>query len=174
MSVTNKSTFPQLGDEEISGEVERISLKKRKKSKGFEGEVKEGSVNVEASMCMMPLKDIPGPSFSFSSGFPHKTRILDPVFTMDRAFETIPNEDGGAETNVKVECTLEEIAAATNLRIDDAAFALNECGLLMRRLLSGEDEGQKQVVVVTRRLVEKVAKERNIKRMYMDLNCVMP
>lgn len=71
-----------------------------------------------------------------------------------------------------------DIAAATNLRIDDAAFALNECGLLMRRLSSADDEDddedQKQVVVITRRLVEKVAKERKVKRIYMDLNCVIP
>jgi histone acetyltransferase HTATIP/histone acetyltransferase MYST1 len=59
------------------------------------------------------------------------------------------------------------------LRIDDAAFALNECGLLMRRLSSCDDEVPKQVVVITRRLVEKVAKERNVKRLYMDMNCVI-
>ena len=106
----------------------------------------------------------------------YNLRLPDPIFTTGRHFETIPNDDGGADTNVKVECTLADIAEATNLRIDDAAFALNECGLLMRRLSScaDEDEDQRQVVVITRRLVEKVAKERNVKRIYMDLNCVIP
>jgi len=69
---------------------------------------------------------------------------------------------------------LEDIAKSTNLRIDDAAFALNECGLLMRRLsLSTEDEERVDVVVITRRLVEQVAKERNVKRMYLDLSSVI-
>ena len=77
-------------------------------------------------------------------------------------------------TNIKVECTLEDIAKSTNLRIDDAAFALNECGLLMRRLsLSTEDEERVDVVVIIRRLVEQVAKERNVKRMYLDLSSVI-
>lgn len=69
---------------------------------------------------------------------------------------------------------MEDIAKSTNLRIDDAAFALNECGLLMRRLsLSTEDEERVDVVVITRRLVEQVAKERNVKRMYLDLSSVI-
>jgi len=72
---------------------------------------------------------------------------------------------------------LEDIARATNLRVDDAAFALSECGLLMRRLSSStveDEEEHREVVVITRSLVEKVAKERNVKRMYMDLTCVIP
>jgi histone acetyltransferase MYST1 len=69
---------------------------------------------------------------------------------------------------------LEDIAKSTNLRIDDAAFALNECALLMRRLsLSTEDEERVDVVVITRRLVEQVAKERNVKRMYLDSSSVI-
>jgi hypothetical protein len=64
VSVTNEKAFLKLGDDEISGEVDRISLKKRKKSKGFDGEVNEVSVNAEASLCMMPLKDIQRSFFS--------------------------------------------------------------------------------------------------------------
>ena len=85
-------------------------------------------------------------------------------------FETTQREDGGADTHVRVDCTLADIAHATNLRIEDAAFALNECGLLMRRKAGvSEDE---EVIVITRSLVEKVAKERKVKIMYMDLSCV--
>lgn len=62
VSITNDNEFPLVG-EEISGKVERISLKKRKKSKGFDGELSEGSVSAEASLCMMPLKDITGVFF---------------------------------------------------------------------------------------------------------------
>lgn len=68
-----------------------------------------------------------------------------------------------------MDCTLADIARATNLRIEDAAFALNECGLLMRRK-AGVPEGD--VIVITRSLVEQVAKERKVKIMYMDLSCV--
>jgi histone acetyltransferase HTATIP/histone acetyltransferase MYST1 len=92
------------------------------------------------------------------------------VFTTERVFETTPREDGGADTHVQVKCTLADIARATNLRPDDAAFALNECGMLMRRL---SDESEQDTVVITRSLVEKVAKERNVKIMYLDLSCVM-
>ena len=79
--------------------------------------------------------------------------------------ETIHRKDGGAETHIVVKCTLGDIAKSTNLRIDDCAFALNECGLLMRRL-SGISEND--VIVVTRDLVEQVAQERNVKIMFLE------
>ncbi len=65
VSILNENAFPRQSGEKISGEVERISFKKRKKSKGFEGELNETNVNAEATLCMMPLKDIQGWS-SFS------------------------------------------------------------------------------------------------------------
>ena len=103
-------------------------------------------------------------------------------------------DDGGAETHVEVRCTLAEIARATNLRIDDAAFALSECGLLARRIANrartrsgtagggGEESdagdmtpvGEHDTVVITRALVEAVARERRVKIMYLDLSCVIP
>ena len=94
---------------------------------------------------------------------------VDPIFTTERVFETTHREDGGADTHVRVDCTLADIARATNLRIEDAAFALNECGLLMRRKAGISDD---DVIVITRSLVEQVAKERKVKIMYMDLSCV--
>jgi hypothetical protein len=60
VSMWNENSFPRHLGEKISGEVERISFKKRKKSKGFEGELNEANVNAEATLCMMPLKDIQG------------------------------------------------------------------------------------------------------------------
>jgi histone acetyltransferase MYST1 len=95
--------------------------------------------------------------------------IIDSIFTTERVFETTHREDGGADTHVRVDCTLTDIARATNLRIEDAAFALNECGLLMRRKACISDD---EVIVITRSLVEQVAKERKVKIMYMDLSCV--
>lgn len=82
------------------------------------------------------------------------------MFTTQRVFDLESTPDGGAVAHVSVRCTLGDIARATNLRVEDAAFALNECGLLMQRLAE-VDVGSS--VVVTRSLVEKVAKERNVK-----------
>ena len=86
---------------------------------------------------------------------------IEPMFTSERVFETEMNEDGAAVTHVSVRCTLTHIAKATNLRVEDAAFALNEVGMLAQRL--GEVDGE-ETVVITRRLVEKVAAERNVKK----------
>jgi len=143
--------------------------RKRKRIKGFEGEV-ESEASIEAGMCMMPLKSIQGASSSsMSFGVILIYYSIDPIFTTERVFETTHREDGGADTHVRVDCTLAEIARVTNLRIEDAAFALNECGLLMRRKADVSDN---DVIVITRSLVEQVAKERKVKIMYMDLSCV--
>ncbi|KAF9556339.1 acyl-CoA N-acyltransferase [Agrocybe pediades] len=199
-SIKNENEFPEFGpDSYISGEVERsLDSKKKKKTKGFDGEVLE--TNIEQTLGHMPMKN-----------------IHEPVFTTKRSFITKPRPDGGAETHVKVECTLADIARATNIRPDDAAFALNECGLLMRRMstastrsasiagstthqdggtgtgngtgagagsnLSNWDgtEGsestelmrESDTVVITREMVERVAAERGVKIMYLDLSCVL-
>lgn len=82
------------------------------------------------------------------------------MFTTHRVYETEHREDGGATTHVSVRCSLTDIAKATNLRVEDAAFALNECGLLMEQL---GDVAEGGVIVISRTLVEKVAAERNVK-----------
>ncbi|KAG2139660.1 acyl-CoA N-acyltransferase [Suillus clintonianus] len=90
---------------------------------------------------------------------------LDDTIAAMRTVLTTTNPDGSATSHVVVRSTLAEIASATNLRIEDAAFALNECGLLGSTL-----EG---VVGITREMVEAVAKERNVKRMCLDPAHVM-
>ncbi|KIL62189.1 hypothetical protein M378DRAFT_187391 [Amanita muscaria Koide BX008] len=104
----------------------------------------------------------------------------DPQFTSLRTFTTTPQADGSAVTHVSVRCTLSDIAHATNLRIEDAAFALNECGLLVKKIKAKERnidvvEGTgiagvsaNDTVVLTREMVEQVAKERNVKKPCMD------
>jgi hypothetical protein len=91
----------------------------------------------------------------------------DPLFTSLRSFVTTINPDGSATTHVVVKCTLSDIARATNLRMEDATFAMNECGML--RLRGKEKEEDEGAIMMTREMVEKVAKERNVKRMYLDL-----
>lgn len=99
-----------------------------------------------------------------------------------RVLQTTANADGSATTHLVVQCTLQELSTATGLRADDAAFALEECGLLRRRLkkkverktedgLSERDE--EEYIVVTRELVEAVATERRVKKMCMDLQHVL-
>jgi hypothetical protein len=68
-----------------------------------------------------------------------------------------------------VNCALADLAHATNLRVDDAAFALNECGLLESK---GSVDG-KEVVCITREMVDKVGKERKVKIMLIDLAHVL-
>jgi hypothetical protein len=87
-----------------------------------------------------------------------------------RTIETTANKDGSATSHVVVRCTLADLARATNLRVEDAAFALNECGLLVNK---GADPDGKEVMAVTKEMVEKIGEERKVKRMYVDLTHVL-
>ncbi|KAF9261948.1 acyl-CoA N-acyltransferase [Marasmius fiardii PR-910] len=49
-----------------------------------------------------------------------------------RNYVTTANPDGSASTHLQIQCSLSDISRATNLRIEDAAFALNEMGMLKR------------------------------------------
>jgi hypothetical protein len=51
------------------------------------------------------------------------------------------------------------------MRIDDTAFALNECGLLMQRLGEVDHDGQ---ILITRQSVDKVAKEIKLKKPFLS------
>ncbi|KAF8878430.1 acyl-CoA N-acyltransferase [Infundibulicybe gibba] len=147
--VTTFGTFPDLL-QPLEGDVvitESLAPKKRKKAKGWDG---EGDTDMSLGMAPLSTMD-------------------DPLFTTQRMLQTTHREDGGAETHVLVKCTLGDIARATNLRVEDAAFALNECGLLD----AGVGKGEGEALVLTRKMVEKVAEERNVKRTCMDLSRVL-
>jgi hypothetical protein len=88
---------------------------------------------------------------------------------LDRTYETVPAQDGSAAVHTVVRCTLADLARATNLRVEDAAFALNECGLLVRR----EGEGDTMTIAISREMVEAVARERNVKRLCIDFTKVL-
>ena len=126
-------------------------------------------------------------------------RRADPIFSSYRTLETSANADGSATTHAIVRCTLADIAQATGLRVEDAAFALNECGLLVRATPIDDEARDKDrdrdrdtdetytsrhtpadttidgdhCVVISRRMVEAVARERGVKRMCMDLAHVL-
>ncbi|KAJ7363754.1 acyl-CoA N-acyltransferase [Mycena albidolilacea] len=117
----------------------------------------------------------------------------DEDFREFRAFEMTANENGSATVDVVIRCTLRDIANATNLRVEDAAFALNEIGLLALRLSSEDtDEVRKTIqaeldagansapadnsnkfVFISRAMVERVADDRNVKPPCMDVQYVL-
>jgi len=91
------------------------------------------------------------------------------MVSMHRIFETTQREDGAAEIHVSVHCTLADIARATNLRVEDATFAMNECGLLMRRFTQDDEE----TIIITRESVEKAAKELNVRSPWLRKDCIL-
>ncbi|KAJ3838819.1 acyl-CoA N-acyltransferase [Lentinula raphanica] len=115
---------------------ESSASRRRKRNKGWQGEASEEEI----------VEDI------------------DEKLASLRTFVTTRNTDGSASVHLKIQCTLADIADATNLRVDDAAFALNEMGMLKRwGKLSDEDSDEQLMVVLTREMVEKVVKERGVK-----------
>ncbi|PIL30752.1 hypothetical protein GSI_06920 [Ganoderma sinense ZZ0214-1] len=137
-----------------------MSKKRRKSTKGWDGE------------------DLSAAAVALRTAQANDTN--DPMWTALRTVETRANADGSATTHVVVRCTLADVARACNLRVEDAAFALNECGLLVRRLppataptpnakqnsVDGEgDVGE--TLAITREMVEAVARERDVKRMWI-------
>lgn len=86
---------------------------------------------------------------------------------------TSQNVDGSATTHIVVKCTLADLSRATNLRAEDAAFAMNECGLLRMRGKNGREDDATDLIVVTREMVEQVAKERGVKKACLILPHVL-
>jgi hypothetical protein len=116
--------------------------------KGWDGET------VDPSLAMAPLSSTD-----------------DPLFTSLRMIETTSNPDGSATSHVIVKCTLLDIARATNLRVEDTAFALSECGLLTRvKTAEGTDD---EIITISREMVETVASEWGVKKMMMELAHVL-
>lgn len=72
-----------------------------------------------------------------------------------------------------MKCTLTDLASATNLRIEDAVFAMNECGLLRMRGKNGREADAPDVIVVTREMIEQVARERGVKKACLILPHVL-
>lgn len=77
--------------------------------------------------------------------------------------------------------TLEEVGQATNLRLDDVAFALVQSGLAVwRRRVplegNGEEEEEEEEVeelVIRFELVEEVAKKVRVRKAYLELQHVL-
>ena len=97
--------------------------------------------------------------------------LPDALFERMRWMHTSANPDGSATTHVFARCTLEDISNATGLRIDDIAFALNECGLL-QHVRSIDSDETSEVIVISRELVEKVAQDFRVKKMNMEVQYI--
>ena len=108
------------------------------------------------------------------------------MFSALRSIETEANADGSATSHVFIRCTLSDMAQATGLRVEDVAFAMNECGMLERRRRlhdvsekkgrddRGDQDGEEEeCIFISREMVEAIAKERNVKKMCMDLAHVL-
>ena len=139
-------------------------MKKRKRAIGFDGEADPNAItppdtttNGASSPQVHPS---PSPNAVSEDG------SIDPLFTTQREVDTIKRADGSAEMHISVRCTLGSIAKATNLRVEDAAFALHECGLLKKKL-GDQDAGE--TLVISGALVERVAKKKGVKEPCIDL-----
>ncbi|KAJ7678282.1 acyl-CoA N-acyltransferase [Mycena polygramma] len=138
-------------------------VKRKKRTKGWDGEVADLSF----------LGAVPANDAEFLSSF--------------RAYEMTANPNGSATVDVVLRCTLRDIAKATNLRVEDAAFALNEIGLLALRLSSEDPDEVRQTlqaetaggaepanspnkfVFISRAMVERVAVDRKVKVPCMEV-----
>ena len=83
------------------------------------------------------------------------------------------NPDGSVTTHVFIKCNLEDISRVTSLRVEDIAFALNECGLLTRAKRFNGHGRSEELILISREMVEAVAKERAVKRPCMDVKHVL-
>ena len=144
----------EIGTPEV--EMRSPASSRPKKAKGWAGEVSSPVPQPEPYIGMLSA---PTPLLPSSYAIPP----ADPIFAC-RTLETTPNEDGSALTHAFVRCTLEDIARASNLRAEDAAFALHEMGLLDRHATLSTGPGEDQdFIVFTRTMVERVVKERDVK-----------
>ncbi len=151
--------LPDLSHVRTNVDTTSSPQKRAKRTKGWDGESATPSSPEGGGSASPATRD----SFGFGPLGPAANVPL------ERTYETVPAPDGSAAVHTMVRCTLSDLARATNLRVEDAAFALNECGLLVRR----EGEGDAMTIAITREMVETVARERNVKRMCIDFTKVL-
>jgi histone acetyltransferase MYST1 len=141
-----------------------VVSKKRKRPKGFDGELDPNAPPPPATT----TNGASSPQVHLSRS-PNAVSVdgsVNPLFTTQRVVDIFRKDDGSAEVHASVLCTLGDIAKATNLRVEDAAFALHECGLLRKKVTEG---GQDQILI-SGALVEKIAAERQVKEPCLSLN----
>lgn len=110
-------------------------------------------------------------STSYSAAFDllHK----DSVYLQKRWMRTSANPDGSVTTHAFARCSLEDMSKATGMRMEDIAFALHQSGMLKHMEARNGTVGAKSVVLISRTMVEDVAKRFNIKRMVLETQYVL-
>jgi len=151
--------LPDLSHVRTGVDMTPSPQKRTKRTKGWDGESVTPSSPDGGGSASPATRD----SFSFGPLGPA------PPTQLETMYETVSAPDGSASVHAVVRCALADLARATNLRVEDAAFALNECGLLVRR----EGEGDAMTIAISREMVEAVARERNVKRMCIDFTKVL-
>jgi hypothetical protein len=134
-----------------------LQQKCTKRTKGWDGKFAAPRLPESGSGALPATRD----NFAFSSSGPTAQ------VPFDKAYKTVPAQDGSTAVHTVMHCM-----RVTNLRVKDPAFALNECGLLVRR--EGEGEGNMMMIAISQQMVEAVARERNIKQMCIDFKKVLP
>jgi hypothetical protein len=157
--------LPDLSHVRTDTDMTTSPHKRTKRAKGWDGESAAPSSPEGGGSSSPTTRDSFGFGPSGSPGLPGST----PQMQLEKTYETVAAPDGSAAVHAVVRCTLADLARMTNLRVEDAAFALNECGLLIRR----EGEGDAMTIAISREMVEAVARERNVKRMCIDFTKVL-
>jgi len=147
------------------------SIRKTKKStKGWDGE--------RAAI-------VPGDSDAHRSS--SISLFSEPNFGSFRRTHTGPSQYGTRQvTHLSIKCNLGDIARATNLRVDDCAWAMREAGFLARpkhmpranrSAHSDKKDGDvdgfgDEIFFISREMVDQVAKEWGVKKMMMEVEYV--
>jgi histone acetyltransferase MYST1 len=137
---------------------------KRRRTIGFDGEIDPNAVAPPDT-----TNGASSPPQVHMSRSPNAVSVdgsIDPLFTTQRIVDVMGRTDGSVELHVTVRCSLADIAKATNLRLEDAAFALHECGLVMENV---DDERLGPQILISGPLIEKVAAERNVKEPCLNM-----
>ncbi|KAI6032419.1 acyl-CoA N-acyltransferase, partial [Pisolithus marmoratus] len=109
-------------------------LKRKRALKGFDGELPHPPISPAFHRHTPRSPTSTSAAVAISTPAPMPSQVPGAYSTLAslRKVITTSNPDGSATSHVVVRCTLADIAHATNLRVEDAAFALAECGLLER------------------------------------------
>lgn len=119
------------------------------------------------------------------NGTDDKTPPIEDPLADSKKLHYTPQPDGSAVVHVTAQCTLEDLARATWLRVEDVAFTLREVGMLQNRAPPPPKDGLtkttkigsktpsgaspappprvEEVIWITRTIVEQVAKEWGVK-----------
>jgi hypothetical protein len=160
--------LPDLSHVRTDVDMTTSSQKRTKRAKGWDGESAAPSSPGGGGSASPTTRS----SFGFGPSGPSASPVSPESAAntqLEKTYETVAAPDGSAAVHAVVRCTLADLARATNLRVEDAAFALNECGLLVQR----EGEGDAMTIAISREMVEAVAQERNVKRMCIDFTKVL-